>query len=77
MGDGTVTILVLQFEVVWQQFSQILTVIVIVIVDVTQEINKPIAEVYIVRLATAQHGIHDCCIFGGIVISTKQPVLPA
>ncbi|MBA4409709.1 MAG: hypothetical protein C0397_09845 [Odoribacter sp.] len=46
LGDGTVTILVLQFEVVRKQFCQILAVIAIVFMDVIQEVNKPISEVY-------------------------------
>ena len=77
LGDYPVTILVLKFEVVRKQFIQIFAVIVIVAMDVIQEVNKPFAEVHFAYLATAEHGIHDCCIFGGIMISTEQPVLPA
>jgi len=43
-GDGTVTIIVLTFEVVRKQFSQILAVIVVVLMDIVQEVNKLIAE---------------------------------
>jgi len=56
LGDGTVSTLVLKFKIMRKQFSQVLTVIVIVPVDVVQEVNKPVAEVYFVGLAASQHG---------------------
>ena len=76
LGDATHSIFDLYFEVVWKQFGQVFAVIVIVLVDIAEKVNQPFPEVYIVSLATAQHGIHDCCIFSGIMISTEQPVLP-
>ena len=45
--------------------------------DVVQKEDQPVAEVYFVRLAAAQHGIHDCCIFGRPVVAAEQPVFPA
>ncbi|MGV8090344.1 MAG: hypothetical protein AB2L24_00580 [Mangrovibacterium sp.] len=44
LGDGTVTILILQFKVVWKQFCQIQAVIVIVLVDIPQGKDQPVAE---------------------------------
>lgn len=67
----------LRQKIMGEQLRQVLAVIVIVFMDIIQEVNKPIAEVYPVRLAATKHGIHDCCIFGCIVVSTEQPVLPA
>jgi len=66
--------MVLKFEVVQKQFSQIFAVIVIEIVNVFQEKDHPLAEVHPVFFAKAQHGIHDCCIFSDINISTEHPV---
>jgi hypothetical protein len=69
--------LVLQLKVVREQFSQVLAVVVVVIMDIVQEKDKPVAEVHTTCLATSQHGIHNCCIFGRFVVATEQPILPA
>ncbi len=53
LSDVNVTNLVLQFEVVRKQFCQILAVILVVIVNVTEEVNEPIAGVYFVRFTAA------------------------
>ncbi len=75
--DGFIAILVLWFKIVREQFRQVLAVVVVVIVDIVQEEDEPVAEVYTARLATSQHGIHNGCIFGRFVIATEQPILPA
>jgi len=41
------------FKVVGEQFRQILTVIVIILMDVVQEEDQPVTEVYPACLATA------------------------
>ncbi len=46
IGGGTITILILQFNVVREQFGQIFAVIVIVFMDIIQEEDQPVAEVH-------------------------------
>jgi hypothetical protein len=44
LGDEVVSILALKFKIVRKQFGQILAVIFIVLVDVTQEVDQPHAN---------------------------------
>ena len=60
-----------------QQFGQVFGVIVVVFVDVVQKVDQPVTEVYFMCFATAQHGIHNGCIFGRPVVAAEQPVFSA
>jgi hypothetical protein len=44
---------------------------------VVQKEDQPLTEVYIVCFATTQHGVHDGCILGRIVVAAEQPVFSA
>ena len=54
LWDGCVAILDLQFKVVREQFRQVLAVVVVVVMDIVQEEDKPVAEVHATCLATSQ-----------------------
>ena len=54
-----------------EQLSKVFTVIVVVTVYVVEEVDQPVAEVYLVRLAAAHHGVDDGCILCRIVIAAE------
>ena len=61
----------LLFEVVREQLCKVFTVIVVVTVYVVEEVDQPVAEVYLVRLAAAHHGVDDGRILCRIVITAE------
>ena len=57
LGAVYATILALMLKIVREQFCQVFTVIVVVLMDVVQEKDKPVTAVYPACLETFQHGI--------------------
>jgi hypothetical protein len=57
-----------------QQFSQVFTVIVVIVVNVFQEKDHPVSEVHPGSFATAHHGIDNSRILRSTVATAKQPV---
>ena len=61
----------------WQKVRQVLRVVIVVLMDVSQEVKGPFAEVNTRQFATSHHRIHDSRFFRCIVVSTEHIVLSA
>ena len=54
-----------------EQLGKVFTVVVVVTVYVVEEVDQPVAEVYLVRLTAAHHGVDNSRIFGRVVIAAE------
>ena len=61
----------------WQKVRQVLRVVIVVLMDVSQEVKGQFAEVNTRQFATFHHRIHDSRLFRCIVVSTEHIVLSA
>lgn len=58
-----------------EQFCKILGVVFVIVVDMTQHIHHPVAEVHIGSLAAPQQRVHDCSILGSVMVTAKKVIL--
>ncbi len=58
-----------------EQFGEILVVVFVIVVDMTQHIHHPVAEVHIGSLAAPQQRVHDCSILGSVMVTAKKVIL--
>ena len=64
-------------ECCWEEVVQRFRQVIVILVDVFQEIVRPLSEICTGFLAAPHHGVDDGRILGCIVIATEEIVLPA
>ena len=64
-------------ECCWEEVVQRFRQVIVILMDVFQEIVRPLLEICTCLLAASHHGVDDGCILGSIVNATEEIVLPA